>query len=260
MVFKIMSHLVAYYPDAEGSMKIARALIKGGAAFLEVQFPFSDPTADGPVIQAACGGALESGFTVDKGFGLVKQIAAESSIPVFIMSYCNLVYTRGIETFLKQTREAGAAGLIVPDLPFDRDEGLYAQAKSLGLEVIPVVAPNTEPERLKKIAGLGTTYLYAALRKGITGAFSAIGEENIDFLRAAKSLGFKVLAGFGISTREQLEILCPEVHAAIIGSAFVREIQAHLKDGSFADAVFKKMRALSGISGESIDREEHLLL
>jgi tryptophan synthase alpha chain len=242
-----MAHLVAYYPDREGCLKIARALTRGGAGFLEVQFPFSDPTADGAVIQEACSTALEKGFRVDHGFELVKQIKGFAGIPVFIMSYCNLVYTRGIDTFLEQSKQAGAAGLIVPDLPYDTDEGFYAQAKSMGLEAVPVVPPTISRERLKSIAALGTTYLYAALRKGITGAFTEISEENLAFLRSANDLGFKVMAGFGISTRSQIETLSSEVYAAIVGSAFIREIQAHLKDETYADAVFKKMQEFSAV-------------
>ncbi len=246
MSHRIMAHLVAYYPDREASLHIAQALIKGGASFLEIQFPFSDPTADGATIQEACTRALMSGFKVEKGFELVKQITETTEIPVFIMSYCSLVYTRGIHKFLSDTQNAGAKGLIVPDLPFDTDEGLYAEARAMQLDVIPVVAPTISNERLKGIAALGTHYLYTALRKGITGAFTEIAEENIEFLNRCSSFGFEVLAGFGISARAQIEKLSPFVHAVIVGSAFVREIQTHLQDDSYCDAVLVKMKELSG--------------
>ncbi|MBN1798299.1 MAG: tryptophan synthase subunit alpha [Spirochaetales bacterium] len=246
MADKIMAHLVAYYPDREASLGIAKALIQGGAGFLEIQFPFSDPTADGATIQEACTTALMSGFKVEKGFELVKRITERTDIPVFIMSYCNLVYTRGIKNFLSDTKKAGARGLIVPDLPFDTDEGLYAEARAMELEVIPVIAPTIDDKRLKGIADLGTAYLYTALRKGITGAFTEIGDENIQFLNKCGSFGLKVLAGFGISAREQIEKIAPFVHAVIVGSAFIREIQAHLDDGSYCDAVLAKMKKLAG--------------
>jgi tryptophan synthase alpha chain len=247
MACSVMAHLVAYYPDREGSLKIARALNRGGAGFLEVQFPFSDPTADGAAIQEACSTALEKGFKVDHGFELVKQIKGFAEAPVFIMSYCNLVYARGVEKFLVQSKQAGAAGLIVPDLPFDTDEGFYGLAKSMGLEAMPVVPPTVSRERLESIAALGTTYLYVALRKGITGAFTEIGEQNMAFLHLAREMGFKVMAGFGISTRSQIEKLSPEVYAAIVGSAFVREIMTHLDDHGYEDAVYRKMSELSGL-------------
>jgi tryptophan synthase alpha chain len=247
MSHKIMAHLVAYYPNRKASLDIVQALIKGGASFLEVQFPFSDPTADGAAIQEACTMALMSGFKVDKGFELVKHIAETTDIPVFIMSYCNLVFTRGIKEFLADVKKAGARGLIVPDLPFDTDEGLYAEARSMQLEVMPVVAPSISERRLKAIATLNISYLYTALRKGITGTFTEIGEENIEFLKKCGSLGLKVLAGFGISSREQVEKIAPLVHAVIVGSAFIREIQNHLADNSFCDAVYTKMKELSGL-------------
>jgi tryptophan synthase alpha chain len=240
-----MAHLVAFYPDKEASLRIAASLIQGGASFLEVQFPFSDPTADGATIQEACTTALANGFKVDLGFELVKQIHGYSPLPLFIMSYSSLVYSRGIANFLAAAQKAGAKGLIVPDLPFDCDEGLYTQARALGLEVIPVVAPTISEERLTKIASLGTTYIYAALRKGITGAFTEIGQENLEFLSRTKALGFKVLAGFGISTREQIKIIAPLVEAAIVGSAFIREIQNNLSSGDYANAVLNKMKELA---------------
>ena len=246
MAYSIMAHLVSYFPNREASLNIAQAFIKGGADFLEIQFPFSDPTADGATIQEACTTALQSGFKVEKGFEQVKQITDMTDIPVFIMSYCNLVYTRGIDNFLSDTKKAGARGVIVPDLPFDTDEGLYEQARGMQLEVIPVVAPTINDRRLKAIAALSTDYIYTALRKGITGAFTEIGKENIEFLNTCGSFGFKVLAGFGISDRKQIEQIAPFVHAVIVGSAFIREIQAHLADNSFCDAVLTKMKELSG--------------
>jgi tryptophan synthase alpha chain len=246
MADKIMAHLVAYYPDREASLRIAQALIQGGASFLEIQFPFSDPSADGATIQEACTKALMSGFKVEKGFELVKRITDRTDIPVFIMSYCNLVYIRGVNRFLTDAKKAGAKGLIVPDLPFDTDEGLYAEARAMQLEVIPVIAPAIDDKRLKGITDLGTSYLYTALRKGITGAFTEIGKENIEFLNKCGSFGLKVLAGFGISAREQVEKISPFVHAVIVGSAFIREIQSHLKDGNYCDAVLNKMKELAG--------------
>jgi tryptophan synthase alpha chain len=247
MSHKIMAHLVAYYPTEKASLDIAEALIKGGASFLEVQFPFSDPTADGATIQEACTVALASGFKVDKGFELIKRITKMTDTPVFIMSYCNLVVTRGIKEFLTDTKKAGARGLIVPDLPFDTDEGLYAEAKAMQLEVIPVVAPSISEKRLKAIAALNINYLYTALRKGITGVFTEIGKENIEFLNRCGAFGMKVLAGFGISSRAQVEKIAPLVHAVIVGSAFIREIQNHVADDSFCDAVLIKMKELSGV-------------
>lgn len=223
---RIMAHLVAWYPDREGSLETARALADGGAAYLEVQFPFSDPTADGPVIQTACARALDAGFTVEAGFGLLREICAGVKIPVFVMSYANPIVRRGAADFVRRCREAGAFGIIPPDLPMDSDEGLFEAGKRAGLEIMPVLAPTMPEERLSMIASAGTGYLYAVLRKGITGKATAIGEENIAFLKKAGRFGSRVMAGFGVSTREQVDALTPHVHAVIIGTAFVKAASA----------------------------------
>jgi tryptophan synthase alpha chain len=195
--------------------------VDGGAAYLEVQFPFSEPTADGPVIQRACARALEEGFTVDEGFRLLEGIRGLAEIPIFVMSYANVVFRPGVERFVRRCRDAGARGIIVPDLPPDSDEGLYSAGKQAGLDVIPVVAPTISGARVDLIKGIRPTFLYAALRKGITGAATAIGEDNLSFLSRLEAIGAKILAGFGISERSQVEALSPRVHACIVGSAFI---------------------------------------
>ena len=135
-----MAHLVASFPDQDGSLRVGQAMVDGGAKLLEVQFPFSDPTADGIYIQRACAEALSKGFTVDEGFQLVEQLTALPRAPdIFVMVYANLAFRPGIELFLTRCREAGAHGVIVPDLPPDYDEGLYAAGRELRLEVVPVV-------------------------------------------------------------------------------------------------------------------------
>ena len=223
---RIMAHLVAGYPDEEGSLAAALGLAEGGASYLEVQFPFSDPTADGPLIQEACDAALTRGFRVEAGFELVRRIRATVQVPVFIMSYANLLVRRGVQVFLEQAREAGAMGLIVPDLPVDADEGLYPRGRALGLRIVPVVAPDTRPRRLALLADSGAEYLYAALRRGITGEHTEIGEENLAFLEAVAGLGLRVLAGFGVRTREQVLALAPRAHAVVVGSRFVEAVRA----------------------------------
>jgi len=156
----------------------------------------------------------------------VRRIRATVQVPVFIMSYANLLVRRGVQVFLEQAREAGAMGLIVPDLPVDADEGLYPRGRALGLRIVPVVAPDTRPRRLALLADSGAEYLYAALRRGITGEHTEIGEENLAFLEAVAGLGLRVLAGFGVRTREQVLALAPRAHAVVVGSRFVEAVRA----------------------------------
>ena len=227
----LMAHLVAGYPDASGCRAAARGLVEGGAAYLEVQIPFSDPSADGPSIRDACSVSLAAGCTVADAFALVAELrAAYPAVPVFVMAYASLVATPGAAAFAAAAARAGAAGLIVPDLPFDADEGLAAACAGTGLGEdarlvsVPVSAPSMRPERLAAMAGLRRPYLYAALRAGITGAATTVGDDTKTFLSAAGAGGSKVLGGFGIRTGAQARAVAPYVHAVVAGSVFVDAI------------------------------------
>jgi tryptophan synthase alpha chain len=220
----IMAHMVAFYPDRVASLETARALSDGGARYLEVQFPFSDPTADGPLIQEACGRALEQGFKVKLGFELIRAIGEVCDIPIFIMGYANTVFFHGVESFLATAARSGARGVIIPDLPPDYDEGLFEASERAGIQAVPVIAPSISAQRLKAVLSRGAGFVYAALRTGITGAYTEIGDRNTAFLERVGEHGRKILAGFGISERRQVEALAPCVHACVVGSAFIKVI------------------------------------
>jgi tryptophan synthase alpha chain len=226
-----MAHLVAGYPDASGCRAVAKGLVEGGAAYLEVQIPFSDPSADGPAIRDACSASLSGGFTVAKAFDFIAELHAEyPAVPIFIMAYASLAATPGVAAFTATAAKAGASGLIVPDLPFDADEGLAAACAASGLSraiaSVPVAAPSMRNERLASMAKLGRPYLYAALRAGITGAATTIGDDTKAFLSAAGKGGSKVLGGFGIRTGAQARAVAPYVHAVVAGSVFVDAVSA----------------------------------
>ena len=242
-----MAHLVAAFPDWDTSLRVGEAMIDGGAGLLEVQFPFSDPTADGPWIQRACADALAAGFAVDDGFRLVDRLASRPDAPqVFVMVYANLAFRPGIEPFLARCRDAGARGVIVPDLPPDYDEGLYAAGHELGLEVVPVVPVTARAERLRTVVESSRTRsLYTALRKGVTGGYTHISEDSVRFLQEAKGLGVSVMAGFGISDRAQVEALAPLVDTVIVGSAFIRAL---LKAPDGADPYRTVRDLMAGLS------------
>ena len=226
---KLMSHLVAGYPTDELSLEAARALVAGGADILEIQLAFSDPSADGPAIQGACTKVLERGYKTADGLSLIKKIRGEfPDTTIYLMSYGSLVFTPGVKEFCKRAAAAGVNGMIIPDLPFDFDEGLTAACRENGMENIPVAAPSMSGERLKKMAGAGFNYIYAALRTGITGSDTTIGQDTIDFIKKVASGGSKVYGGFGISKGEQAKALAPYVEAVVAGSVFVRTINAAL--------------------------------
>ncbi len=245
---RIMAHLVAHYPDPERSLAVAQGLVDGGASYLEVQFPFSDPTADGPVIQHACQYALDAGFSVDAGFDFVRAVAAVTTaaataaeeaagdaggrpaVPIFIMSYASLLFARGVRRFLEDGARAGAAGFILPDLPLDYDEGVVAAAREVGTTIVPVTVTSAREARIALLLESRPEYVYVALRSGITGAKTELGEENLRFLDRLRDAGARIMAGFGVSERAQVEALDPHVHAAVVGSAFVRTVTAHASE------------------------------
>ena len=243
---KLMSHLVAGYPTTELALTAARALVKGGADILEIQLPFSDPSADGPAIQTACTKVLERGYKTADGLKFIETIHKEfPDLTIYLMSYGSLVYTPGIENFCKKAAAAGVKGMIIPDLPFDYDEGLTAACKANGMINIPVAAPSMAPERLDKLAHAGFPYIYAALRTGITGTNTTIDESTLSFLNKVSAGGSKVYGGFGISNGEQAKALASSVEAIVAGSVFVRLITENQNDEKkLASAVEAKDREL----------------
>ena len=241
---KIMTHMVAGYPDFGTSWEVARALIDGGSAYLEVQFPFSDPSADGVPIQTACTLALKNGFRVEQGFDLIRRMNELTDIPIFIMSYAGIVFAKGVKNFVEKAKERGASGLIIPDLMPGYDENLFEIAGQRGMCVIPVIAPGITAIRLDEILAFESPYLYASLRVGITGSRTQLDDSVHEFIRRlkAKAPNRKILAGFGIQTHDQVKALEGHVHALVVGSALVRAV-THAVSGSIGvyDAVKNKL-------------------
>lgn len=236
---KLVTHFIAGYPDLEASFDAAKGLIDGGAYALEMQIPFSDPSADGPVIEIACRKALEAGFRVDEGFKLVERIREYADVPVYIMSYSAIVFNMGVSRFTEKTAAAGAAGLIIPDLTPGADEGLFATGKLNGIYVVPVVVPGVTDERLDEIMAEKPDWVYLALRSGITGGYTELDEENLGFLDRLKKFDTRIMAGFGIRTPEQVKTLEPYCDAAIVGSYIVNKLTEAWKAEQEGGAVYK---------------------
>lgn len=244
---KLMSHLVANYPDPETSFAVAKALVEGGADFLEIQLPFSDPNADGPAIQNACSTVLEKGTTTKDGLDFIKRVRdAFPEVKIAIMSYGSLIYTPGVDNFCKKASEIGVNAMIIPDLPFDCDEGLTESCKKYGMENIPVAAPSMRDERMEKLLSKGFTTIYAALRAGITGVDTKVDDGTIAFLKRlsksnASGVAPKIWGGFGISGKAQADAIAPYVEGVIAGSVFVRLIDANKNDvNAMAKAIREK--------------------
>ena len=243
----LMSHLVAGYPSDELAFTAASALVAGGADILEIQLPFSDPCADGPAIQQACTQVLSRSYKTADGLAFIQRLhQAFPSITIYLMSYASLVYTPGVEAFCKKAAQAGVKGMIIPDLPFDCDEGLTKACIANGMENIPVVAPSMTKERLHSLAYAGFSHIYAALRTGITGSDTVIDDSTLTFLSQVSEGGSKIYGGFGIKDGTQAKALASSVEAIVAGSVFVRLITEYQNDPKkLYDAVLQKTKELT---------------
>ncbi len=219
----LMPYLMGGFPDLETSLAIAQAYVDGGADLIELGIPFSDPIADGPVVQAAGSRALASGTRVDDVFELCSQIPA--TVPVVLMTYANLVLARGVEGFAAAAADAGASGLIVPDLPLEEAPAVLAACDAAGLALVPLVAPTTTDERLTRIGERARGFLYTVSVTGTTGERAVLSDQYAAVIaRAQAHTSVPVALGFGIGTPEQAsEAAEAGADGVIIGSRLVRE-------------------------------------
>jgi len=228
----LITHFIAGYPSYESSLNTALGLIDGGAFALEMQIPYSDPSADGPVIESACRESLKAGFRVKDAFNLLKEIGKHSNIKIYLMSYSGIVFNMGVQNFIKKAYDLGAAGIIIPDLIPGADEGLYRLSRDIDLSVVPVMVPGISDDRLKEILSEKPEWIYVALRSGITGSYTRLDIDNLGFLQKLKVQGVKIMAGFGIQSPEQVYILMQHCDSAISGSFIVKELEKAIKEGN----------------------------
>jgi tryptophan synthase alpha chain len=220
-------------PDIETSVKIVRALADGGADALELGVPFSDPVADGPTIQAATVRAIDSGATSDRCFKAIAQLRMDGvEIPIGILSYANLAWVHGIESFYSRASEAGANSVLLADVPAYEAEPFVKAARNAGIHPILIAPPNSSDERLETIARLGGGYTYVLARSGITGASERLELDHSEILKKLHDLGAPPpLVGFGISKPEHVRGAAEAGAAgAISGSAVVKIVERNLKD------------------------------
>jgi tryptophan synthase alpha chain len=217
-----MPYLMGGFPSLDGSVAVGQACADGGADVVELGIPFSDPLADGPVIQAAGSAALRAGATVDGVLGVCERLAPR--LPVVLMCYANLVFARGPEAFAAALRDHGASGLIVPDLPMEEAPGVLAACDAAGVDLVPLVAPTTPDERLAAIGARARGFMYTVSLVGTTGERSALSDAFADIVaRAKRATDVPVALGFGISTPEQAaQAAGAGADGVIVGSRLVR--------------------------------------
>jgi tryptophan synthase alpha chain len=219
-----MPYLMGGFPSLEASVAVGEACADGGADVVELGIPFSDPLADGPVIQAAGSAALRAGATVDGVLGVCERLAPR--LPVVVMCYANLVLARGPEAFAAALREHGASGLIVPDLPMEEAPAVLAACDAAGVDLVPLVAPTTPDERLAAIGARARGFVYTVSVVGITGEREALADAFADVVaRARRATSVPVALGFGISTPAQAaQAAGAGADGVIVGSRLVRAV------------------------------------
>ena len=220
-------YCTAGYPQFTSTKAIMKALQDNGADLIELGVPYSDPLADGPVIQASGSKAIQNGMTVSKLFEQLKDFRSEISIPVILMGYINQVLQYGFERFCAEAESLGIDGLIFPDLPIYEYENEYkAIIKKYNLDFIFLVTPETSEERIKKLDSLSSGFLYAVSSSSTTGKEKdfAVTEQ---YLKKLKGLNLKnpVLVGFGIKDKGTFETACKYANGAIIGTAFIKALE-----------------------------------
>lgn len=218
-------YYTAGYPTIDSTLEIAEALEKSGADFLEIGFPYSDPVADGPVIQHSSEVALRNGMTLPVLFEQLAELRRHISIPVLLMGYVNPVLQYGVEKFCQSCRAVGVDGAIIPDLPmYEYEERYHDVFKANGVSNIFLVTPQTSQERIRKIDELSTSFIYLLSSSATTGKNLSVSEDTAAYFSRIRNMKLKnpVVVGFGISNRDTFRRATDYADGAIVGSAFVR--------------------------------------
>lgn len=219
-------------PDLDTTRVLLKTVQEAGADLVEIGVPFSDPIAEGPVIQEADERSLNAGCTTDKLFDMVSSVKADMHIPMVLMTYVNPIYSYGTEKFLQRCRESGICGIIVPDVPFEEKDELEKPCEKYGVELVSMIAP-TSKERIHAIAADASGFLYCVSSMGVTGVRSSITTDVGAMVKLAREVtSIPCAVGFGISTPEQARKMADVSDGAIVGSAIVKIVAAHGRDSA----------------------------
>ena len=233
-------------PDLETTGKIVRAMAENGADLIELGIPFSDPTAEGPVIQGANIRALSGGVTTDLVFDLVRDLRKDVAVPMVFMTYANVVYSYGAERFIATCRDIGVQGLILPDIPYEEKEEFLDLCHEYGVELVSLVAP-TSANRIAMIAKEAEGFLYIVSSLGVTGTRTEISTDLDAIVKVVReNTDIPCAIGFGISTPEQAAKMGAIADGAIVGSAIVKLVAEYGRDaaGPVGDYVKSMKEAL----------------
>jgi len=237
----LIAYICAGDPSSDTTKEYVTALVRGGADIIELGLPFSDPTADGPTIQAGIERALDGGMTPDVYFKTVGSLRVH--IPLVVMTYYNIIFKRGLEKFVKDCAASGISGIIVPDLPPEESGELAGFCRKHDVDLIFLVAPTTTGERIKRILEEGKGFIYLVARLGVTGARADVAGSTSELIKRVKTATPKVV-GFGISNGKQAsEIIRAGADGVIVGSAFVDIIASGNDVPARLEALARELKA-----------------
>jgi len=219
----LMTHIVLGYPSFTANREVIRQMVANGVDLIEMQIPFSEPMADGPVILKANQEAIAAGTRVAACLDFAAEVIQEHAIPFLFMTYYNIIFKFGEEKFLERAAAIGIKGLIIPDLPPEEGADFLAAARQRGVAPILIFSPTSSFSRLQSVAGHGDGFIYCVARKGVTGAATRMDENMAAYLkRCRQATSLPLAVGFGIKAREDVEYLKGKSDIAVIGSETIR--------------------------------------
>lgn len=233
-----IAFITAGDPDLKTTGDLVLCLANAGADIIELGVPFSDPLADGPTIQRSYARALQKGVNIEKILKVVRQVRPFSQVPIALMSSYNPIFHYGEERFVKDVKDAGADGVIVPDLPPEEAANLIRLCRKRQISLVFFLSPTTTKSRIRKIVSVSAGFVYFVSLTGVTGARNTLPDDILANIRRAKrSTPKPVCVGFGISTREQVKMVQKEADGVIVGSAIVKMIESHIGSAGLLEAV-----------------------
>ena len=219
----VMTHVVCGYPSFEDNWKELEIMQEFGVDLVELQFPFSEPSADGPLFVKANQSAIENGVQVDDCFAFMQKVTAEFSFKVIMMGYYNTVFKTGHRAFLQRLKDAGGSGFILPDLPIEEAGELHEIANELGLSPIVLMTPTNEDVRLAELAKCADGFIYAVARKGVTGSSTDMDRAVSDFIERCRAhTDLPIAVGFGVSNAQDITFIGKHADIAVIGTAALK--------------------------------------
>ncbi len=232
----LMTHIVLGYPSFEVNRQVIQQMVDNGVDCIEMQIPFSEPMADGPVIMKANLDSLASGTKVEQCLVFGAEMAATHDIPFLYMTYFNIIFRYGEEQFIGECAQRGIRGLIIPDLPPEQSSSFFQLAAEQNVSPILIYSPTSTPERMKELDHSGSGFIYCVARRGVTGNKSSLDNDFDNYLEKCRKATSKPLAvGFGIQNRDDIAALTGKADMAVIGSETIRLVDA---DGASAVGSF----------------------